>query len=185
MPKISKKWIKQSLSNMDPRDAGASKNGYIFLLSIGQRYALHWCLAANIRIDIYNGEIVFNRLPGNGWSDIDDFFGRPPWNFDSIKCWKNQPSSTSVRACAQNSHYAYSGFWLILVQIWFGFCVGPNISVRHWSLVDPKVSKSIMRSGLCWMDQAVVGMATRAPSWANNGYHRQVIQEIVQCTISI
>ena len=31
-----------------------------------------------------------------------------------IKWWKNQLSSTSVSACAQNSHYACSGFWPIL-----------------------------------------------------------------------
>ena len=38
---------------------------------------MHWCLAANLRIDIYNGEMVFNRLLGNGWSDLDDLSGRP------------------------------------------------------------------------------------------------------------
>ena len=40
-------------------------------------------LTANLRIGIYNGEIVFNILLGNGWSDLDDLFGRPPWNFNS------------------------------------------------------------------------------------------------------
>ena len=35
-------------------------------------------LTANLRIGIYNGEIVFNILLGNGWSDLDDLFGRPP-----------------------------------------------------------------------------------------------------------
>ena len=34
----------------------------------------HWCFAANLRIGIYNEEIFFNRLLGNGWSDLDDFF---------------------------------------------------------------------------------------------------------------
>ena len=29
---------------------------------------------ANLRISIFNGEMVFNRLLGNGWSDLDDFF---------------------------------------------------------------------------------------------------------------
>ena len=29
--------------------------------------------------------MVFNRLLGNGWSDLNDFFGRPPCNFDSNK----------------------------------------------------------------------------------------------------
>ena len=27
--------------------------------------------------------MIFNRKLGNCWSDLDDFFGRPPWNFDS------------------------------------------------------------------------------------------------------
>ena len=31
---------------------------------------------------------------------------------------KNQPSSTSASACAQNLHYAHSGFW----PIWAYFC---------------------------------------------------------------
>ena len=31
----------------------------------------------NLRIGIDNGEMVFNRLLVNGWSDLDDFFGRP------------------------------------------------------------------------------------------------------------
>ena len=38
----------------------------------------HWCLAANLRIGIYNGEMVFDKLLGNGWSELDEFFGRPP-----------------------------------------------------------------------------------------------------------
>ena len=49
----------------------------------------HWCLAANLRIGFYNGEMVFNRLLGIGWSDLDDFFGRPMkfwlrWNSEKI-----------------------------------------------------------------------------------------------------
>ena len=50
--------------------------------------ALHWCLAANLRNGIFNGEMVFNRLLGNCWSDFDDFFGRPPWNFYSDEMLK-------------------------------------------------------------------------------------------------
>ena len=38
-----------------------------------QGFVRHWCLAVNLRIGIYNGEMVFNRLFGNGWSDLDDF----------------------------------------------------------------------------------------------------------------
>ena len=34
----------------------------------------HWCLAVNLRIGIYNGEMAFNRLFDDGWSDLDDFF---------------------------------------------------------------------------------------------------------------
>ena len=30
----------------------------------------------------------FNRLLGNGWLDLDDFLGRPPWNFDSDEMLK-------------------------------------------------------------------------------------------------
>ena len=55
------------------------------------------CLAAHLRIGIYNGEMVFNRLLGNGWSDLDDFFGRPPlvflflflFLFSSPLCWNS------------------------------------------------------------------------------------------------
>ena len=36
----------------------------------------HPCSAANLRIGIYNGEMVFNRLLGNGWSDLSG--GRYP-----------------------------------------------------------------------------------------------------------
>ena len=34
-------------------------------------------LTANLRIGIYNGEMVFNGLIGNGWWELDDLFGRP------------------------------------------------------------------------------------------------------------
>ena len=37
----------------------------------------YWCLATNFRIGFYNGEMIFNRAHGNGWSDLDYFFGRP------------------------------------------------------------------------------------------------------------
>ena len=43
---------------------------------------------------------VFNRLLGNGWSDLDDFFCRPHEILIPIKCRKNHPSSTSARRCA-------------------------------------------------------------------------------------
>ena len=42
----------------------------------------HPCLAANLRIGIYNGETVFNISISNSWSDLDDFFSRPPLNFN-------------------------------------------------------------------------------------------------------
>ena len=35
------------------------------------------CLAANLRIRIFNGEMVFNRLLGHVWSDLDDFLCTP------------------------------------------------------------------------------------------------------------
>ena len=47
---------------------------------------------------------------------------RPPWNFNSEKMVKNQPSSKSARACAQTSHYAYRGFWHFFPQKCFVFC---------------------------------------------------------------
>ena len=31
------------------------------------------CLTVNLMIGTYNGEMVFNRLLGNGWSILDDF----------------------------------------------------------------------------------------------------------------
>ena len=55
-------------------------------------------LAANLRICIYNGEIVFNILLGNGWSDLDDLFGRPPSNFNSNKMVKK---SALYHVCAR------------------------------------------------------------------------------------
>ena len=41
-----------------------------------QTAPLHRCLAANLRIGIFNcnGEFVFNRLLGYVWLDLDDFF---------------------------------------------------------------------------------------------------------------
>ena len=51
-----------------------SINGRILRVCAGG----HWCSAANLRIGIYNGEMVFNRFLGNSWSDLDDFFGRLP-----------------------------------------------------------------------------------------------------------
>ena len=68
----------------------------------------------NLRIGIYNGEMVFNRLLGNGWSNLDDFFGRSHEILIPMKWWKNQPSS--IKFCI--THIA--GFSLILA------CFGPN-----------------------------------------------------------
>ena len=55
-------------------DQLSARDCFVFL-------AYHWCLAANLRIGIYNWEMVFNRLLGNGWLDLDDFLGRPPMEF--------------------------------------------------------------------------------------------------------
>ena len=38
----------------------------------------------------------FNRLLGNGWLDLDDFLGRPPWYFDSDEI----SPMARLRACA-------------------------------------------------------------------------------------
>ena len=54
----------------------------------------------------------FHRLLGNGCSHLDDFFGRPPLNFDSIKMGKN-----SAALILQILHYAYSqSFFLSELQ---------------------------------------------------------------------
>ena len=45
----------------------------------------HWWCATNLRTAIFNRKMVFNRLLGNGWSDLGDFYGRPLWNFDSAE----------------------------------------------------------------------------------------------------
>ena len=58
-------------------------------------------LTANLRIGIYNGEIVFNILLGNGWSDLDDLFGRPPSNFKSDEVVKKISHLARLRLCAQ------------------------------------------------------------------------------------
>ena len=58
------------------------------------------------------------------------FFCRPPWNFDWWYAEKNQPSSTSERACAPDSHSAYMGFWPILAKMCFSFCEGKFVPVR-------------------------------------------------------
>ena len=35
------------------------------------------CLATNLRIGIFNLEMLFNKLLGNGWPDLDDFSADP------------------------------------------------------------------------------------------------------------
>ena len=47
----------------------------------GDQQPDHWCLAANLRIGIYNGEMFFNRLLDNSWSDLDDVFRHIPMKF--------------------------------------------------------------------------------------------------------
>ena len=47
----------------------------------GDQQPDHWCLAANLRIGIYNGEMFFNRLLDNSWSDLDDVFRQIPMKF--------------------------------------------------------------------------------------------------------
>ena len=84
----------------------------------------HWCLAANLRIGIYNGEMVFNILFGNCWSDLDDFFGRPPWNFDSDEKLKK---SALWHACA-------SAFVLCAKRILFFFAQMCFCFLRHFFL---------------------------------------------------
>ena len=60
-------------------------------------------LAANLRIGIYNGEMVLNRLLRNCWSDLDDFFCRPAWNFNCVSdYWRNVPLPCAT-SCGQHS----------------------------------------------------------------------------------
>ena len=49
----------------------------------------YWCLATNFRIGFYNGEMIFNRALGNGWLDLDDFFGRSSRNIISDEMVKS------------------------------------------------------------------------------------------------
>ena len=43
----------------------------------------------------------FNRLLGIGWKDLDDLFGRPPWNFNSNKMVKK---SALWHVCTRKIH---------------------------------------------------------------------------------
>ena len=70
---------------------------WIILSGIPCLIIFHWCLAANLRIGIYNGGMVFNRLLGNGWSDLDDFFGRPHEISIPMKCWKDVYARVCVK----------------------------------------------------------------------------------------
>ena len=49
-----------------------SKNLH-FSIMFFQTAPQHRCLAANLRIVSFNGEMVFNRLLGYVWSDLDNF----------------------------------------------------------------------------------------------------------------
>ena len=46
-------------------------------MNMSQKLSGHTRVSRDLRIVIYNWEMVFNRLLGNGWSDLDDFFGGP------------------------------------------------------------------------------------------------------------
>ena len=50
----------------------------------------------------------------DGWSDLDDFFGRPPWNFDFMRARK---------ICIMRI-VDFGQFWPIFAQKCFGFCDG-------------------------------------------------------------
>ena len=50
----------------------------------------------------FNGKSVFNRLLDNGWSNLNDFKGRPH-EFYSGQMLKKQPTSTSVGTCAEKN----------------------------------------------------------------------------------
>ena len=64
----------------------------MFLFSC-PRSALYLCTYAHmvkmvimVEIGIFNGEMVFNRVPGNGWLVLDDFLGRPHVISILMKC---------------------------------------------------------------------------------------------------
>ena len=76
------------------------------------------CLAANLRIGIYNGEMFLSYYSAT----VD-----PPLNFNSNEMVKNQPSSKQLL------HYAHSRIWPILA--YFGFFLA------NFGLLWPKCAK--------------------------------------------
>ena len=76
----------------------------------GDQQPDHWCLASNLRIGIYNGEMVLTDYSTTVGRILMIFFGRSPWNFNSDEMVKK---SALQHVCAQNSHYVYTGFWPI------------------------------------------------------------------------
>ena len=99
----------------------------------------HTCLAANLRIGIYNGEMVY-RLLGNGWSDRL-IFGRLPWKLFPMKCCKNLPQLSL-----------------------FSFYPGLRLSKLSWTsgptdpAFDPRqlVGHSAIHSRCVWLQQIIL-----------------------------
>ena len=113
----------------------------------------HWCLARNLRIAIFNGKSVLNRLLSNGWSDLVDFIGRSPCYFLSNKMGKNQPFSTKFYKYGKFGKFGiehianFGQFWPVLAQISFGFLVGKYLflwrNIRHFQgSFEPKTPTS-------------------------------------------
>ena len=101
----------------------------------------HRCCAANLRIVIFNGELVFDRLLGNGWSDLDDFFRQKfwfRWNAEEII------SLARLRARACNIRITrladFGQFWpkcaSVSVMANFSSCVGVQINFRGQSTMQ-------------------------------------------------
>ena len=81
----------------------------------GDQQPDHWCLAANLRIGIYNGEMFFNRLLDNSWLDLDDVFRQIPMKFQFW--WNSEKISPLARPRAKFAirvHRILANFFLFL-----------------------------------------------------------------------
>ena len=58
----------------------------IIIIGMAKSTRLEILLITNLRIGIFNEEMLFNRLLGNGWPDLDDFSADPHEISISMKC---------------------------------------------------------------------------------------------------
>ena len=83
----------------------------------------------------FNGKSVVNRLLDNGWSNLNDFKGRPH-EFYSGQMLKKQPTSTSVGTSAEKSALSIQPFLAYFGPNVLRFSAGEIFSLR-----DPKQAK--------------------------------------------